>query len=138
MRTDEKILARIEEIEGRDFFGFEQGDLIMRLPFEKAKTFLDVRATKEEWKVLPRDGDSLRKVIFAYMPFAWSKANDKRGLSAARSISHFCAWTWLAGDDIITPAFNGTEDGYGRTKLVAICKHYGWGYLEWSEGVHYG
>ena len=28
------------------------------------------------------------------------EANDERGLSAGRSMDHYSAWTWLAGDDL--------------------------------------
>lgn len=53
MRTDEEIIARIAEVDKRDFFGFETSDLVVRLPFEKAKPFLKDDAKAEEWKVDP-------------------------------------------------------------------------------------
>lgn len=48
-RTDEEIIARIEEIKHRDFLGWEMADLIARLPFEKAKAFIGKEITEEQY-----------------------------------------------------------------------------------------
>lgn len=67
-----------------------------------------------------------------YMPFAWDKANNGRGFSASRSMSHYQAWIWLAGDDI---GDLSEYDSYGKDNLVKICKHYGWDHSQWDNGV---
>ena len=131
MRTDDEILARIEARKEEDFFGFELTDLLLRLPFDKAKPYLNDETKAEDWKVQPRDRESVLKEMHAYMSFAWDKANNCRGLSAGRSMCHYMAWTWLAGDDL----GDLTEyEFYGKDNLVKICQHYGWDSSQWDDG----
>jgi len=132
MRTDEEILNRIEAVKADDWMGFQVSDLICRLPFEKAQPYLRPEVTAGDWGVLPRDRESMLATMLAYMPFAWDKANEGRGLSAGRSMDHYMAWTWLAGDDL----GNLCEyEYYGKDNLVRICKHYGWDSDQWDDGV---
>ena len=131
MRTDQEIIDRINARKEVDFFGFELIDLLIRLPFELAKPFLNPDVKGEDWKVQPRDRDSVLKEMLEYMPFAWDKANNCRGLSAVRSMSHYMAWVWLAGDDL----GDLTEyEFYGKDNLVKICDHYGWDSSQWDDG----
>lgn len=132
MKTDEEIIARIEEVKQRDFFGFEASDLIIRLPFEKAKPYLKPDAKSEDWSVHPRDRDSVLKEMADYMEFAWGKANDMRGISAGRSLCHYQSWIWLVGDDL---GYFGDYQHYGKDELVKICNHYGWNHAQWDDGV---
>ena len=56
------------------------------------------------------------------MDFAWRKANDERGLSASRIVSHYRNWYWLLCDDSIN--FSDLEDNYepyGKPVLVEMC-----------------
>ena len=131
MRTDQEIIDRINARKEADFFGFELTDLLIRLPFELAKPFLNPDVKGEDWKVQPRDRDSVLKEMLEYMPFAWDKANNCRGLSAVRSMCHYMAWVWLAGDDLgdLTD-----YQYYGKDNLVKICDHYGWDSSQWDDG----
>lgn len=131
MRTDQEIIDRINARKEVDFFGFELIDLLIRLPFELAKPFLNPDVKGEDWKVQPRDRDSVLKEMLEYMPFAWDKANNCRGLSAVRSMCHYMAWVWLAGDDLgdLTD-----YQYYGKDNLVKICDHYGWDSSQWDDG----
>lgn len=116
MKTIEQIKARIHEVEARDFFGAHTSDLLMRLPFDEARAWLKPEATREEWDAMERKAplDDLRD----YLPFAWGKANDCRGLSAQRSLDHVMAWLWLAGfDDVVEQQFK-TYSHYGKRQLV--------------------
>ena len=131
MRTDKEIIKRIEEIEYRDVFGFETIDLIARLPFDQAKPFLKPEASEQDWQPASRNRDDLLQEMLDYMPFAWEKANNCRGISACRTMHHYNTWTWLAGDDF------GDLTGYqfyGKDNLVRICKHYGWDHTQWDDG----
>ena len=83
MRTQEEILARINEIKGKDFFGFETSDLIGFLNYENAKPFLKEGVKKSAWKIEKR---TPKEIMIDYMPFAWEKANNKRGISASRNM----------------------------------------------------
>ena len=134
MRTDDEILARIEAIKESDWMGTQVGDLVMRLPFEKAQAFLNDDAKKagsSDWVPMPRDRAALIAEMLDYMPFAWGKANGCRGLSAGRSMDHYAAWTWLAGDD-----FGDLTDYkfYGKGNLCEICERYGWNAKIWDDG----
>lgn len=116
MKTADQIKARIREVEASDFFGAQTSDLLMRLPFDEARAWLKPEATREQWDAMERKAplDDLRD----YLPFAWGKANDCRGLSAQRSLDHIKAWLWLAGfDDVVEQQFE-TYSHYGKRQLV--------------------
>lgn len=126
MRTQDEIVARIRTRKERDFFGFETSEYLDYLDFAHAKEFLKPEATKEKWE---KDIHSKAKppadMIKGYMPFAWDKANNCRGISASRSISHMIAWLWIDGKD--WPEIENYEY-YGKPQLVRICKEYG---IDW-------
>lgn len=132
MRTDAEIIERIKQRESVDWGGFEFSDLALRLPYEAIKPFLKDDAFEADWEQAPRDRDSLLKEMHDYMDFAWDKANNERGLSAGRSMSHYSAWVWLAGDDL----GDLTEyQYYGKDNLVKICQQYGWDHKQWDNGI---
>ena len=131
-RTDDEIISRINVVADRDFFGFEVSDLVVRLEYEKAKQFMPTYVIQKDWEVVSREPADVISMMHNYMSFAWEKANDGRGLSAGRSLSHYSAWIWLAGDDLGDLL---EYEFYGKDKLVLICNHYGWDSSEWDDGV---
>ena len=131
-RTDDEIISRINVVADRDFFGFEVSDLVVRLEYEKAKQFIPADVIQKDWEVVSREPADVISMMRNYMSFAWEKANDCRGLSARRSLSHYSAWIWLAGDDLGDLL---EYEFYGKDKLVLICNHYGWDSSEWDDGV---
>ena len=131
-RTDDEIISRINVVADRDFFGFEVSDLVVRLEYEKAKQFIPADVIQKDWEVVSREPADVISMMRDYMPFAWEKANDGRSLSAGRSLSHYSAWIWLAGDDLGDLL---EYEFYGKDKLVLICNHYGWDSSEWDDGV---
>jgi hypothetical protein len=135
MRTDAEIIARMKSIEARDPFGFEFTDLLMRLPFVEAKPFLVDNEVEANWKQAARDRGALLQEMHEYMPFAWEKANNFRGLSAMRSLSHYRAWVWLAEHDDDALEIPTDYEFYGKDELVKICEHYGWDHTQWDDGV---
>jgi hypothetical protein len=135
MRTQNEILERITELKSEDYFGFQRSDLTDFLKYENAKSFLKEDVTKQEWdknkKILSKE--VVLKEIREYMPFAWNKANNNRGLSADRSINHMLAWTWLMNDgfyDKLKKSYLNNYKYYGKPQLVLICEHYG---LDWTS-----
>lgn len=135
-RTDNEILSRIKSLENdpADFFGFQRSDLIGYLPFESAKPFLKEGATKEDWPHhKPRNRQSVMDDMLSYMSFAWEKANNNRGLSAARSINHMQSWLWMLGEEDAAKAIED-YDLYGKPQLRAICEHFGWDWEQWDDG----
>lgn len=121
MKTVDEILARIDSVKAQDIFGTERSDLIDFLPYAQAKQFLKPEITEDQWKPAVLDRDTIISAMREYTPFAWEKANNCRGLSAARSLSHFCAWVWLLGDD---PEFMRDYEFYGKDHLVVLCTKY--------------
>lgn len=130
-RTAEEIVERVSSLADDDFFGFETHDLIVRLPFEHAKEFLKEGAVEADWTPA---ASLLASDIVSYLPFAWDKASNCRGLSASRSVSHFRAWLWLDGHapevmDLVEYHL------YGKPHLVLISEIYG---FDWRPHDRYG
>lgn len=128
-RTDADILIKLATLENdpRDFFGFVRSDLIGYLPFDAAKPFLKDEATAEQWDQMDRSALAVSGQIADYMPFAWGKANGRRGLSAGRSLCHMSAWLWMLGHDEAAESVL-EYDHYGKPQLRAICEQFG---IDW-------
>lgn len=114
MRTQDEIVSRITESQAKaSLFNFESDVLIDALDFEHAKPYLKEGTTAEQWNV-EREADGYgRKLRFPllreedlkaaasdYLKFAWSKAQDHKGLSASRSVDKMTAFCWLLGHDV--------------------------------------
>lgn len=132
--TEDEIVERIRSLK-QDFFGFQTNDLLLYLSYEKAKEFLKPEVTAAQWAEIhqPISREKLLKEMEEYMDFAWEKAKNCRGLSAGRSIDHYMAWTFLAGDRDLTEALAVPYQHYGKDHLVMICKHYGWDPERWDD-----
>lgn len=137
-RTDAEILAHIDELGSRDtkgvtfqgaFFGFIQSDLVSYLSYEAAKPFLKDGVTPDQWDPPPRDAESIKGAIAEYMPFAWEKANNCRGLSAGRSLNHMQAWLWMLREEAVAVAIDDYSL-YGKPQLRAICERFG---IDWRS-----
>lgn len=138
MRTQQEIIDKMKAVEDNDFFCTIRSDLLNYLDYPNAKPFLKPEATEEEWNkaksTLTRE--NVLKEMLDYMPFAWDKANNFRGLSAGRSMDHYTAWVWLLGDEDV--AAIGDLKGYefyGKDNLVKLCQRYGWDAKQWDDGV---
>ena len=135
-RTQDEIVARIKEVEKQDFFGVMRGNFLSYLDFEHAKEFLKPEVTKEKWDA-DREGVTdvpVKTLMTEYMSFAWEKANDKRGLSAARSMDHYNAWLWLLKYEALRKITESYQY-YGKDVLVEICKFLGLDPAKWDDGV---
>lgn len=128
VRTQDEIVARIDFIDG-DMFGAEEGDLINFLDFEHAKPFLKEDVTEEQWSK-SKAGISPRGEIISYLPFAWDKANNCRGISASRSLSHFRAWVWLIDKDLYDMFEMLEYEYYGKPHLVIVSEFVG---FDWKK-----
>lgn len=138
LRTDAELVARFEERAKTDFLGFEITELLPYFSsFEAVKPLLKETATEEDFLKYkkPYTREALLKVMLDYMDFAWDKANNFRGISASRSISHYVTWTWLAGDTELSKDLEKNYEFYGKDLLVKICRHYGWDPERWDDHV---
>ena len=129
-RTQEQIVARVNAIASDDFFGWQTNDLLIHLDYEHAKEFLkdEIDAGKRAQVIADRKQPS--EHIADYMPFAWDKANNCRGISAGRSLEHMKAWVWLDGKDGLLQQIENDYEYYGKPHLVAICEAYG---IDWQS-----
>ncbi len=60
-----------------------------------------------------------------YMPFAWGKVEDHRGISAERSVTKMEAWIWLLKDDEVLERVKAASyTQYGAPKLKVVCEQY--------------
>ena len=130
MRTKEEIIKRIEERRSVDFFSFEWPYYLNLLTYEEAKPFLDPDCDGKDWEV--KTLDEIKQDAIEYMPFAWEKANNCRGISAWRSISHYIAWLWLLGEDFDDI---GDYEFYGKPQLIRICEYLGLDHTEWDDDI---
>lgn len=133
MRTPEEVIARIEARKDGDMFGFEWPYYLGALTFEQAKPYLRAEATAEGWEG-PKSLETIRAEAIDYMEFAWGKANNCRGISANRSISHYIAWLWLLGEDWGDSLMDDYRY-YGKPQLERICEFFGLDPKKWDDGV---
>lgn len=133
--SESEIAERMKSRAKSDLFGFETDEYIPYLSYASAKPFINDNVSEEEFKKYqkPFTREQVLKDMEAYMSFAWDKANNCRGISASRSISHYIAWTWLAGDAELSAEIEKPYEFYGKDHLVAICKHYGWDSSKWDD-----
>lgn len=132
-RSVDEILARIKEVEPRDFFGAQTNNLLAYVPFEQAKPYLNADVTEARWDEVRDDQRDPLEQAKGYLPFAWDKANSRRGLSAGRSMDHMRAWFWLAGYDKLLPFFKNYEF-YGKPQLVVCSEIVGFDWRSADDG----
>ena len=130
MKTQEEIKQKIYEWEKNDFFGFKTTDIIVFLDYENAKEFLKNESKKEEWQQEKR---TPKEIMIDYMDFAWEKANNHRGLSAARTMEHYQAWLWLDGNEELSNEMEDYEF-YGKDNLVKVCEYLVLDSSKWDDG----
>lgn len=125
--TPEQIVARLEYRKQDDPFAFEVVDYLSWLDYAHAKPYLKDTVTESKWEQdrQPLTRENVLQRMEEYMPFAWDKARNKRGLSASRSVQHYIAWTWLIGDQDFSEQIDKMPfNPYGEPALRAICERY--------------
>lgn len=134
MKSVEKIKGKINAGFANDVFGIAFNDLVEALPFADAKEYLKDEflmkdSAEAEWESSRiKTDDDVKARMLDYLPFAWEKAEDQRGLSADRSIRHFAAWAWLIDDEFyekIEDMYDNSYFPYGEPILEYISKKLG-------------
>lgn len=135
VRNHDEIVERIKEMAEHDFFGFQTSDMLVYLPWDKAKPFLRPEAVEGEWRSLYPIFTPPLQAAKDYMPFAWDKANNERGISAFRSLEHMQAWLWLAGYEpkTLKELFEEYEY-YGKPQLVFVSALVGFNWRDEDNG----
>lgn len=138
--TKEEVDKRYDERSEGDVLGFEVNEYLIYMSFDKLRTIVKAEMKDDDMReaMATLSRDHMLEVMEKYMEFAWGKANNMRGLSAGRSIEHYIAWTWLAGDAGLSAEIEKMAlDGYcyyGKPILERICNFYGWDYGRWDDG----
>ncbi len=139
MRTQDEIVARINQRRTNDFLVFEVSEYVDYLDFDHAKPFLKEDVTEEQWAEHRSAVTTPIDAIKNYMAFAWDKANDCRGISANRSINHCIAWLWLAEEDEflekVEKEYKANYHYYGKPILEMICERIGLDWKQWDNGT---
>ena len=133
-RTQEGILARIEAIAKNDVRGLERNDLVDFLDYEHAKPYLKEGTTEEEWAEYRAAIKPPKEQMKDYMDFAWEKANNKRGISAYRSLCHYSAWLWLDDNEELAERIREYEY-YGKPQLIAVCEYLCLDPEQWDDHI---
>ena len=133
MRTQDEIVARIEARQDDDCFGFEICEYLPYLDYSHAKAFLKDEVGEDDWNA-PRDISKVKDEMKDYMEFAWDKANNCRGISANRSISHYVAWLWLDGQTEMADSLEENYEFYGKPQLVQVCEYLELDHKQWDDG----
>lgn len=128
MRTQEEMVERVKMVMGEfPVIAITHDDIAIYLTAENLKQFAKKGVDLSGWTAVEMDKEKIEKEISSYLPFAWEKAEGKRGLSAMRSIAHFRNWLWLLGDDDLL-AFVENDNNYteyGIPMLLKIREKYG-------------
>ncbi len=100
-RTQDELVARYEARKHADNFGFETDEYLIRMDQEHVMPYLSRNADVSAWEF---NEDNLEREMIlermrVYMPFAYSQAENQRGVSASASMMRYVAWIWLSGDD---------------------------------------
>lgn len=141
-RTQDEIVERIKLKKEDDLFGFEVSEYISYLDYDHAKEFITKNTSADAWDKITAGAKERNPVDIMrdYMPFAWEKANNRRGVSANRSIGHFIAWLWLAGEDSncreIEEDYERRYCYYGKLILAKICERFEFANLDNGERVN--
>lgn len=126
------LVARINERKDKDMFGFEWHEYLPHLEPERLMPYVKAGTSVADLPpVEPVDREKMLAKMKDYMSFAFEKAHGERGLSAGRSLMHYVAWTWLAGDADFSDEIDRMSESddyapYGLPVLRRICEFYGW------------
>ena len=129
--TKEEVDERHKERSPNDMFGFETDEYTPYMTIEGMRPLAKDGVTDETLKGIQMEltRELITDEIRTYMSFAMDKAKGQRGISANRSIEHYIAWTWLAGDAEFSSKIEKMHadeyHSYGIPILEEICKFYG-------------
>ena len=135
LRQSEEILEKIKYFRHAEAGTWAIKILVQYLPFHHASPFFSNKLTFNEWRQFPLDRPSVLYEMRNHMAASWEAANNFRGMTCWRNLARYNAWLWLLGDDHLFGDLTQNQEFYGKSELVKICRHYGWDYSEWDDGV---
>lgn len=119
MQSQQAIFARFKEVLDSELFGFRTEILGAAVTPENLERFWGRRLTPAEKDIPVLTDASIREGAIYYLKFAWEKALEHRGLSAAQSIEQLTEFCWLLELDISRIEAAGYAQ-YGSPKLKVI------------------
>jgi len=129
--TKDEVDKRYEARRPRDILGFEVDEYLPYMSIRGLRAIADADVTDDTLVGFQKElnRESIIGGMGVYMAFAIEKAENMRGISANRSIEHYIAWTWLAGDkdfsSKIMDLYAHEYSAYGIHILREICEFYG-------------
>jgi hypothetical protein len=132
-RTDDEILNRFKI--RRSVSRHDEWFLYLQaLPFHFAQDYLYPNVDSKKWDDNRKSYFEIKKEAIEYLAFAWDNANDKKGLSAARSIHYFVGWLWLLGSNNFDDLLDDYKY-YGKPQLERISNFFNISWKELDDGV---
>lgn len=124
-RTPAEILARIEGAED-DLFGWVPEVLVPYLDLESARPLLKDAVTAQDWAEYAKTPAAVEADARDYYEFALGKIENKRGISAERSVIKLREYAWLMGrDDVVAAMDEAPYPQYGAPKVAVFGKAFG-------------
>jgi len=130
----EELLRDFKEFTKNDKLFFDESDVMLYyLKWEDAKSKITnkeyiekIESGEKEWRVLTDEDETVQDFL-DYMVFAWGKAEDRRGLSAIRSVMKLGTWLHILSRSDLHGLIHtdGMYDPYGAPALIAVCKDLG-------------
>ncbi len=132
LKSVDEICEIYKELGKDDFLGFSFDVFAKFVPFEKAKyNFEDdfinkVESGLEKWTFINTIEEASQDFL-DYMNFAWGKAEDKRGISASRSIEKLSMFLRIMGREDLAELIDDDDlyNPYGAPALIAVCDKMG-------------
>lgn len=133
LRSQNELSGKFNELQNSgEIFDFRPEVLINYLSFENAKPYLkeeyvkQVESGKERWEQIATI-EKCAEEFLDYMKFVWGKAEDKRGISASRSVQKLGMWLWIMNRDDLRRIIEDDDlyDPYGAPALIEVCNQMG-------------
>ena len=132
LQSSKSIREKYDTVKENDFFGFASQVYFEFIDWEDCKDLYqaeyiqDVESGKEKFEPITDIMEAAQDFL-DYMNFAWGKAQDKRGISASRSITKLSAWLWIMGRPDLSEEIEKDElyNPYGASALISICEKMG-------------
>lgn len=121
MRSPNEILVRLRKIEASDFLDAQSEILILALPFQDAKNFLEDGITEEQWdKDRPNYADEAfcKKLIREAHDIVDQAFQVDNRVAVMRGLCRIRSLVWLLKDNIVLQQFDQRE--FVEDKLIII------------------
>lgn len=125
-RSQEEIRDRYLAAEPFDLFGWVGEVLLPYMDHATVSPYLKTGITAEQWEEVKEGLGDVGTVAEEYYRFALTKIEDRRGISAERSVIKLREYAWLMGqDDVVTRMDEIPFTKYGAAKVAVFGEAFG-------------